>query len=39
MCRAKKGKIILVGSLDDLAVLVDKSQTDGYVIEKSLLFL
>ena len=34
---AWRSRIILAGSLDDLAVLVDKSQTEGYVIEKSLL--
>lgn len=34
-----KKKILLVGTLNDLAVLVDKSQTDGYVIEKSLINL
>ncbi len=30
-------KILLVGTLEDLATLVDKSSTDGYVIEKSLI--
>ena len=34
---AWRSRIILAGSLDDLAVLVDKNQTEGYVIEKSII--